>query len=460
MPITSLIFQLGGVGFDEYVRVALVTAAAVATYGMVGIAVSVRSNKSMSALTKAVGLVLIWVLFSGWLVLMVGSLISQLSMGLVDMRNLMELSSILSPVYSLAMSDTRMGFSSGVSQSMLTSPLFIGHLAFQACVFLGALFIAWRAFAHGELIKPIKNVKAISNKKELRKRKLGFPFYLIDPLRAPFSIRDNQDALVVKERRVGGGAGRNLTALIRMCYLGLAISLMIFWIPLQTDSVDFTQVMSYIVIGFAPLLTFSMTATLITREREGSTFDQLLTLPVSEWRIVWSKFRSSLRAPLVVVLSFMPLPYILFFLFKDEKLGLLTETLKRTPFVLSYVILFSAVAIFFSAICRRNVTAVISAFLAIGLMNLCPMLMIGLYEIINHGIWHELGVDQIVALATQVIGPFVSPYYSLQTALHDWEDLTPATGWGYILAEAAGVVLLSLGFLRAAAWRMALRRDG
>ncbi|MBI1785494.1 ABC transporter permease subunit [Candidatus Sumerlaeota bacterium] len=58
LPILALIFQLGGVGLDEYLAAALLIAQAVVTYGMLGAAVSSRFRRTTSSLMMSLFLVL------------------------------------------------------------------------------------------------------------------------------------------------------------------------------------------------------------------------------------------------------------------------------------------------------------------------------------------------------------------------------------------------------------------
>lgn len=250
-----------------------------------------------------------------------------------------------------------------------------------------------------------------------------------------------------------------MTALIRLSYVGLGISIFTLSIAFESGIDDFVSSMALIVVAYAPLMTLSMTATLITRERENSTFDQLLTLPVSEWRIVWSKFRSSLRAPIVITFSFILIPYVFALFFNHDLVAMGLQTAYWMPYVLAYLILYSAVAILFSCLCRKNVTAVISAFLVFGGMLLAPPVMMVLYEMAQDWtVTHALGVDRLIAFVIRVIGPFISPYYFLETAVKNWEGFELADDFGFLIFEAACVCLLAYVILRVASGMLALRR--
>lgn len=456
LPVFSLVFQLGGVGLDEYLVTAAVTAVTVATYAMLGLAISIRSRRSTRAMEATLGLVLI--LNIGVFASLV--LLSEFFHAALPDTFYQSVCSAFSPVFLYAF----LVLSPSASTMPLSSPFFSMFLAVHAFIFLVSFLKAWRGLARGETLKPVIAKKIIDDPELLARRRRRFPYYLVDPQRRAHSIGDRQDPVRVKEHRVGG-AGR-VESTIRLGYAGLLISVGLFLVALN-DLVEAQSAVTAITqwaLGFTILFAPVFSSTVISREREESTLDLLLTTPLSAWSIVRAKFLAVLRTCLYLSISVALLPSVTMFFVRRDPAGCLSALLKGLPFVLSFLALYVALGLYFSAKSSRNMLAIAAGYAAAALCYLAPFLLLMVLSAThnNSSFSDETILDGgPLAFVFAFLGPIISPVFSLENAFTtQWaQPFQNDARWLLVCCRAVLVGLLALGLLALAARNLARRKE-
>jgi ABC-type transport system involved in multi-copper enzyme maturation permease subunit len=388
LPLTGLCFQLGGVGLEEYLFTMVMTLMTVLTYAMIGLACSAWFRKTATAIFVA----LLIILFLGGGLALLLSLLDEL--GWLHLRvwppesfwdTLMFVSPVISIVGAWATyfdSPT----APGSSNTFLGNPMFLWHLLYQSIIFALAACVCWRALARPEPHKAQVARKPTDDLQLLERRRKRFPYYLIDPLRRPQVIRDNQNPMYVLEVRTN--TLLRSTVLIRLSYGLLIFSIGAFCLMLLSNSVP-RGIGLLSLFALLPLVPV-MTASSLPREWQANTMDLLKasTLPASS--IVWGKFRAALRFMGSLWLALLILPVILHFavLLQDyatqggfassagiHGLGSLAELFEVLLPVAGFLILYTALAIFCASLFRRVAFALVTIYAALALLVFLPQIL-------------------------------------------------------------------------------------
>lgn len=453
LPILSLIFQLGGVGTDEYLFSAAIAALTVATYGMLGLAISVRARRSVKAMMVALGIVLF---------LNIGV---YMLMACLAIFHFVNNDIVLIRIITTTCPPALFGFLSeqiitrGIRVRGLNSgDMIFYHVLFQGTIFLLSAWIAWRGLARGETLKPTIAKKTIDDPTLLARRRRRFPYYLIDPLRRAQVIGDRRNPFFIKEHRYSAVCGPRST--IRLGYLGLLIS-----VPLLGAVFNDYQangVMSTLAvwgISLTALVAPILSAIGITGEREEGTLDLLLTTPEAPPRIVSAKFLAVLRTLGFLVASVICIPVVTQFCVGRESQASLIALAKIVPFSLAFLSLYAALGVCISALCRRNLTAISTTYVLMLALYLLPVLAPELGRNIREA------VDFLWPLGPLLlyVFPLISPVYPMDHNIKNYNphfiDSSRNVGhydehWAPILIRAALIGLMAWGLLRVARRRL------
>ena len=426
LPIMGLVFQLGGVGLGQYLMAAAFVVAAILTYGMLGLAVSANVRKSSKALFTGI-----------WMLLLINLalpalLIISLHFALYGFRASPSLaiqigSSCLSPLITWVIVIVMEGGISRGAAGWGGAYLVALHFCFQAVLFVLSAFMAWYGLAVREVEASSNIGKPVSTSKERWRRRLRWPFYLIDPLRKPQDIRDGQNPVWVKEKRVSGMAKAETVARIA-CY-GSLFSLLLFFAAFEDDAGDTMRTLAQGAMGFMLFFGPALTASCISREREENTMDLLATSLMRPSRVVWGKMRACLRLYLSMALGIMVLPLVIRAIFWQDRLSIVLQSLHVVPFLLAFSALFAAVGVYFSARCRKNATAIILTYITIILMLLSPLVLLLAQEgLFAQARWagHAFGLWTIRAAVCPLICPFYyfyMEYGGFGHIFHDWNSV-------------------------------------
>lgn len=374
MPLFALAFQLGGIALDEYILCGALIMQAVIVYGMVGLAVSCHFRRSATA--TMVAIIFVAFLCIAWPALLgIIGVIFRMSWLDDDPTGGLMVVSPISAAYTMITS-----LSSGTQLSLLGTLASIqGHLKFQLALFLLSILVAWRGLNHMRTPRSATAQSIIDDPAVLRQRTRKFPYYLIDPLKRAQEIADDQNPILIKEKRTG--ALSKISTMIRITYLGAFASVFI-GLGLSTNNIgeSFNKlaiINLWFVMVFAPILA----ATSISKEREEGTLDLLLITLVPPHRIVFAKFLASLRFLVFLLLGVSAIPIMLFFMLAFMSTGNAVGVnlrgatfgfLQYVSLTLVYCASFAAVGVFISSRSSRSITSILSTYAVLFLLFAAP----------------------------------------------------------------------------------------
>lgn len=455
-PMLAISFMLGGISIADYLACGFFVAESVLAFSMFALALSALFRRTLTALFGS--LVLLGAFMFGPFLL--NELLTEFGVYYTEVA--FAISPFLSWIKLL--DSLARGLQTTLSAGLQAGPGFVLHVGVQGAMFMFALLLATLGWRRAASERGLVAAPKTSSPKELRRRGLRWPFYLIDPLRAPQDIADGANPAYVKELRTSPPA--RARTLIRLSYLTVGVSLLIA-LPAVTDPEGFGMGLSLWVIGVIMLVTPALTAASVSRERVEGTFDLLVTSGLSPARILWGKLRVSLRVCAVIALGLLTVPSLAYATLGPGPLALLGELAPRIPFIAGFSLLFSVLGLWQSAAARRNTAAVISTYTLVWGLSWLSLVVIGIQELLDHAVG-ELGLTWLAPLSVGSLlvlkgfWPLVSPFYCV-AGEEDWIDPdSPLHHW-YLgeggLDLAGGIVhtclMLALcGFI----FRLALRR--
>ncbi|MFO7820641.1 MAG: ABC transporter permease subunit [Lentisphaeria bacterium] len=172
------------------------------------------------------------------------------------------------------------------------------------------------------LMRPMRSRKSKSQQqytdfKTSLKRRLGFPFYLIDPLRRKQPIGRWRNPVFVAELRskVFGKPKFILRALAACIVISITLLLLVslnFGSVFGPDKVRVVAVLFQfsLIVLLAPVVSSGS----ITEERVGGTIGLLRMTPLTAWTVIWGKLKAAFMYVLVFLLSSLPVLFSLVYL--------------------------------------------------------------------------------------------------------------------------------------------------
>ncbi len=450
MPIVALIFQLGGVGLDEIATALMILLTTMATYSMLGLAMSSRYRRSASSLVMTILIIL---------VLNVGMLLFEIFLFRIGQQwrgganpadwivcttsPMVNWAAYMAGVFSPKISGARLGFFSLV---------LLKHLAFQAVLFTLSLTAALRNMLQRETLRPVIAKKVIRDEALLERRRKKWPYYLIDPQANMQHIADTANPVLAKEIRTGILSRTHI--LIRLCYIGFFSSIGLVFLFMSVDDFDVSRRIAHIVLSIVLIFMPLLSATLVTKEKEEGTLPLLMNTLLRPRQIILAKFSAVLRFIGIISASFMVVPCQIFLMITisyntstDEFIGFI----KLVPTVFGYSAFFCAFGLYFSCHCKKGATAVASTY---GMLIFVLFILMGLVAIFSpHNLIARIGLwpnaDDVKAVIDGLANQFfaiVNPYFYLNSNDHIFQ---PLDSWLRILAHTACLLLFTAGLL----WR-------
>ena len=276
------------------------------------------------------------------------------------------------------------GTSTAITGSLFAHPVFRYHVLNQGVLFLVSLSVAYWGLTHGRAERSITSKEVIDDAEVLSRRRKRWPFYLIDPLRRTQEIRDRQNPLYVKEKRVGVFSKGHM--IVRVSYVGILFSIYLVYRVIADPGVRGLFGVSLLILSFLFLVIPLIASTGISREHEEGTMDLLRASPLTPRRIVWAKFLIVIRflAVLGVGIVLMPIIFYAFPYLSDSMRETHLQTAVRVlPQLVSFTVLYAAVGVFCSTLWRRNIPAIVTTYGLFMLMNVFPWLLLGVMGLMD-----------------------------------------------------------------------------
>lgn len=353
LPISAVCALSGGIGVNFLIHMYIILVVMVVTYGMVGLAVSSLCRRNISAVI-ATYFTVAALAGAVWLPAALLPQVTQLGPAWRFIRSISPFEALLA-LYDPSIYEVRWG-----GQSATTA--FHFHLLGMASI----ATIAWIVFcfnlSRSRSQRPGTDQEHFSDFRTGLKRKLGFPFYLIDPLKRKKPIGRFRNPVFVAELRskVFGHPKFILRALSLCIVLSLA---MLFLVCLRygtffsEDTVRLAAALFQfgVIVFFAPVVS----AGSITGERSGGTLLLLRMTPLSSWTVVFGKLKAAFVYVLIFLLSSIPVVLALAYLeIGDEKWRLVAWS---GVFVLATLV-YTLFGLFASSIMRTTVGATVLSY--------------------------------------------------------------------------------------------------
>ncbi len=309
MPIIAICSLSGGIGIPLLAKTYAIIFLATLTYGLLGLAMSALCQRSFTSVV--VTYVAIAVLAGAtWLP---SVLLSRWD----SMRSVWTVLRCMSPFEALFALNHPSRYEIVVGSGAFattTLRLFSTGMGLLAAVFL----VAFCYF----ILRPLqprkgKSQQQYSDLKTGLKRRLGFPFYLIDPLKRKRPIPAYRNPVFVAELRskIFGKPKFILRALAACIIVSLGLLILVcvnFASLLGPDQVRFVAVLFQfaIIILIAPIVSSGS----ITDERISNTILPLRMTPLSAWTVVVGKIKAAFVYVVIFLLSSLPVLFSLAYL--------------------------------------------------------------------------------------------------------------------------------------------------
>jgi ABC-type transport system involved in multi-copper enzyme maturation permease subunit len=309
MPVTAVCALSGGISIPLLLKTYSIIFLATLTYGLLGLAISAMCQRSFTAVTSTY--VAIAVLAGAtWLP-------SVLLMRLFAMKPVWMLLRSLSPFEALFALNHPTRYEVVIGGGVFAASTF--HTYVVGMLLLSTVFLAVFCI---RVLRPrnTRRLKFQQQYADLRtglKRRLGFPFYLIDPLKRknPIGLWRNPVFVAELRNKIFGKPKFILRALAVCIALSLILLILIclnFASLLGPEKVRVVAVIFQfgLIILLAPLVSSGS----ITDERAGNTMLLLRMTPLSAWTVVLGKLKAAFMYVLIFLLSSLPVLFALVYL--------------------------------------------------------------------------------------------------------------------------------------------------
>jgi len=442
IPVLAITFLLGGVGWVEIVAAAVSILTTVLVTGMVGVVCSAWVRRTYVALMLSLALV-----GAGFFFCPCAASIISLPIAVMTMRG-------SGPF--------------GGGMNLFTLGITFFYTGVQLVILLGLLVMARNGYLAGSRTVPVRRKRIIRSRVVLQQRQRRFPYYLIDPLKAPPPIRDGANPVYVRDTR-HQPLGR-LDFVIRISYVCLFVSVFIGLVLLGrgyfyggvVDPREFFEAMvgvSHVAVVVILIASPLFASAAFTNEKEHGTFVPMMTTLIRPSEVLWAKLKLILRYSVFLVAALFVPAFGEMFFARGGPAAMLRSLLWLFPFYVLVIAASALLGLFISARSRRNVASMTATYLVVVLCCFGPWPMEWLFEGVRLKLGyggHPSDLDFLFGLfgwAAHVFGPFLSPFYFL-SGRSGWLSARgcydhPEQALVYVGFWAVVLVLLFVGTVRA-----------
>jgi ABC-type transport system involved in multi-copper enzyme maturation permease subunit len=417
LPVFAACFFLGAVAVREAAAIYLVTAASSVLFGLLGLAVSAVVRSSHLALVMTYVLILIgtagpWVPFfllehKPWAAGFIHQARAFSPLG--------AMASVILPTFAPADAWRTYLLCCGAVSALLV------------------LFILGRVHWAGQR-STRSHGRTVEDPRELTRRKLRFPFYLIDPMRRRACIPDWLNPMFAKELRSQAFGGGLWVFRIAAACFGLSILMMTGVVGnLVGPTPNLIRAVSLVFqLGLVVLIVPSLTAGAITQERERGSLELLRLSRLGPVSFLIGKLGVALLFVAFLVLGALPGWYAIHYL----EINTTREILDAWTVIGTTILFALAAGLFASAVAARTAVATALAYAITFLAAIVTLLPL-------------LAADQLslrLREAILVLNPFASSLQVLTRGAFDdlgvlWQRHVELSLW-------ASGVFLGFAFLR------------
>ncbi len=303
VPVTGVCALSGGISAATLGKALAIVALSTVIYGIMGLAISSMCRKTYVA---------ILVTYLSMAVLAGATWLPSVLFKSELLRPWFLRLRALSPYEALFALQFSENYESGIVGASAASVfwIFSGSMLFMGVIFflIFARFIfSPPSFRHSMTVSKYEDGRTMI------KRKLGWPFYLIDPLKRKKPIGDRRNPVFVAELRskIFGNPRFIARALCVCICISLGLLVAVLGQVGETDLDKIRAVAIIFQIGLVALLAPTVSSGSITDERVSDTLLQLRLSPVSSFSVVMGKMKAALVYVVIFLLSSLPVLIIL-----------------------------------------------------------------------------------------------------------------------------------------------------
>ncbi len=424
-PFFAACFLLGAVSAAEALKLYGLAALSAVAAGLIGLTISSRSRNSQSALIRSYLAVMAWALLP-WVLHVV--LFNR--PGLAGLAYRLRALSPVSALVSVLLPG-RAGWDAAAAGYRPAWQLF----AFFASGLSVFLFARLAVEVHRIPRPPRRNeASVIDDRKAISRRRLRFPFYLVDPQRRRKPLSDFVNPVFAREvRGKAFGSGVWVVRAIYLCFALSAGLVLLLTGQIGGQSPDGIKAFTLAFqLGLVLLIGPALTSGTITQEVETRNIDLLRMSRIGPWALLSGKFQMALIFVVLLMVGSVPLWLVI----GAMELNSTAELLRCWQVIGATILLALAAGFFGSAVSRRSAAAAgiayaVLACVAIG--TLAPAVMPG-------------RLAEPVARRLTAMNPFLAAYSVLRTGLFETSGGAAAAHLRFSLAVS--LVLLVFVYLR------------
>jgi ABC-type transport system involved in multi-copper enzyme maturation permease subunit len=300
LPVTAVCALSGGISLPTLLRAYAVIVVATVTYGLLGLAMSAVCHRSYTSLV-ATYLGIIGLAGATWLPAALFSYLPMFKPLFQALRSLSPFEALFALRYA-----ERYELVVGIASAEQIFHVYLGGMAVLAALF----FVLFSLF----IFKPPRRHQAVTrtlydDTRTALRRKLGFPFYLIDPLRRKKAIARWRNPVFVAEIR--SKLFGNPRFIIRSLFTCIVVSLILLILTAHqyATMIDADRIRVVAIIfqlGVVALLAPTVSSGSITDETNSGTLLMLRMTPLSPSRVVIGKMKASLLYVMIFLISSLP----------------------------------------------------------------------------------------------------------------------------------------------------------
>lgn len=352
MPVIAICALSGGIGVALLCKTYAVIFLATLTYGLLGLALSAICQRSFTSVVMTYAMIAV-LAGATWLPSVLLSRWDRMRTVWVILRSLSPFEALLALNHP-SRYEIVVGGGAFATTTLRLYAMGMGLL----CVLLLGLFCLF-------ILRPLQPRKSKSQQhysdfRTSLKRKLGFPFYLIDPLKRKKSIPAYRNPVFVAELRskIFGRPKFILRALAACIIISLGILILAcfnYATLLGPEGVRFVAVLFQfsIILLIAPIVSSGS----ITDERVSNTIVSLRMTRLSTWTVVLGKLKAAFVYVLIFLISSLPVLFSLVYLETEPsytRIGWWLFALMLSALVLT-------IAGLFASTCMRTTAAATAA---------------------------------------------------------------------------------------------------
>ena len=306
LPIASMCALTGGLDLTRMIRITSILFTAAITYGLIGLACSSVCKRTSSSIFLTY---IYLILFAGatWLPnALLANLLPSLSFLWQGIRSISPFDALAFLLYpEQYRTGMAIALTDGSASAVVLDPYNL-YLFFSCVIAVISFSIFYRNIKRPPQDGKVQKGNVYTEKKIFIKRKLTFPFYLLDPLRRKKPIGKYRNPVFVAEMRSKLFSNpqfvlRSVSAILIISILLMTLIAVQFSEQLNANSVRVAAILFQ--LGVVTLLAPGVSSSLITEEIASGTFQALRMTTLSPLTLIIGKLKATFFYAMIFIFS-------------------------------------------------------------------------------------------------------------------------------------------------------------